>query len=81
MALQQSNAGPSALQRHIIAVTTPSAKPQVVLDEDAYTEKLERIIERDFFPDVPKLQNKLEWLQVRTLQSAKSLCFTCFEWA
>uniref|UniRef100_A0A061R578 Protein DGCR14 n=1 Tax=Tetraselmis sp. GSL018 TaxID=582737 RepID=A0A061R578_9CHLO len=36
---------------------------QVVLDEDEYTEKIERIIERDFFPDVPQLQNKLEWLQ------------------
>ncbi|KAK9806094.1 hypothetical protein WJX72_001140 [[Myrmecia] bisecta] len=42
-------------------------KPAVVLDEDDWTEKIERIIERDFFPDLPKLQNKLEWLQaIRT---------------
>ena len=34
-----------------------------VLDEDAYTEMVEAIIERDFFPELPKLQNKLEWLE------------------
>jgi hypothetical protein len=37
----------------------------VVLDEDEWTEALELIIERDYFPDIPKMQNKLEWLQVR----------------
>ena len=36
----------------------------VVLDEDEWTEVLEHIIERDYFPDIPKMQNKLEWLQV-----------------
>lgn len=35
-----------------------------VLDEDEWTEKIEAIIQRDYFPDVPKLENKLEWLQV-----------------
>ena len=35
-----------------------------VLDEDEWTRQIEAIIERDFFPDLPKLQNKLEWLQV-----------------
>lgn len=33
-----------------------------VLEEDTYTEVVEAIIERDFFPELPKLQNKLEWL-------------------
>lgn len=28
-------------------------------------QRIEAIIQRDFFPDLPKLQNKLEWLQVR----------------
>ncbi len=28
-------------------------------------QRVEAIIQRDFFPDLPKLQNKLEWLQVR----------------
>lgn len=35
----------------------------LVLDEDEWASQLEAIIERDFFPDVPKLQSKLEWLQ------------------
>lgn len=37
--------------------------PQTVLDEDAYVAAIEKIIERDFFPDIPKLQNRLEWLE------------------
>lgn len=36
----------------------------LVLDEDEWASQLDAIIERDFFPDVPKLQSKLEWLQV-----------------
>ena len=32
------------------------------LDEDEWVTKLEGIIERDFFPEIPKLQSKLEWL-------------------
>lgn len=35
----------------------------LVLDEDEWALQLEGIIERDFFPDIPKLQSKLEWLQ------------------
>lgn len=34
-----------------------------MLPEDEYTAQLEAIIERDFFPDIPKLQNQLEWAQ------------------
>eukprot|EP00877_Chromochloris_zofingiensis_P006375 jgi/Chrzof1/1991/Cz10g28320.t1 len=41
----------------------PVKRAAQVLDEDTYTEAIEAIIERDFFPDVPKLQNQLEWLQ------------------
>jgi protein DGCR14 len=36
---------------------------QVSLDEDTYVAAIEKIIERDFFPDIPKLQNRLEWLE------------------
>ncbi|KAL2464965.1 DGCR14-related [Abeliophyllum distichum] len=34
-----------------------------VLDEDTYVAAIEKIIERDFFPDIPKLQDRLDWLQ------------------
>lgn len=34
-----------------------------VLDEDTYTSTVEAIIERDYFPDLPKLQNQLEWVK------------------
>ncbi|KAK6119010.1 hypothetical protein DH2020_047249 [Rehmannia glutinosa] len=38
-----------------------------VLDEDTYVAAIEKIIERDFFPDIPKLRDRLDWLQaVRT---------------
>jgi len=37
---------------------------QTLLEEDEWTDRIEAIIQRDFFPDLPKLQNKLEWLQV-----------------
>ena len=42
----------------------PSYRAPAVLDEDEWTEQLEAIIERDYFPDKAKLENKLEWLQV-----------------
>ncbi|KAL0030117.1 hypothetical protein WJX79_008897 [Trebouxia sp. C0005] len=38
-------------------------REQTLLDEDEWTDRIEAIIQRDFFPDLPKLQNKLEWLQ------------------
>lgn len=37
---------------------------QTLLEEDEWTDRIEAIIQRDYFPDLPKLQNKLEWLQV-----------------
>ena len=42
-----------------------SLRKPLVLEEEEWAEALEAIIERDFFPDIPKLQSKLEWLQVR----------------
>lgn len=39
-------------------------REQMLLDEDEWTDRIEAIIQRDYFPDLPKLQNKLEWLQV-----------------
>lgn len=37
--------------------------PPRVLDEDEYTMHLEEIIERDFFPELPRLKNRLDWLE------------------
>ncbi|OVA16042.1 Nuclear protein DGCR14 [Macleaya cordata] len=38
-----------------------------VLDEDTYVASIEKIIERDFFPDIPKLRDRLDWLEaIRT---------------
>ncbi|CAN8269549.1 unnamed protein product [Cochlearia groenlandica] len=34
-----------------------------VLDEDAYVEAIEKIIERDYFPDISKLKDRLDWIQ------------------
>lgn len=34
-----------------------------VLDEDAYVEAIEKIIERDYFPDITKLRDRLDWIQ------------------
>ncbi|KAF5812199.1 putative nuclear protein DGCR14/ESS-2 [Helianthus annuus] len=34
-----------------------------VLDEDTYVAAIEKIIQRDFFPDIPKLRDRLDWLE------------------
>ncbi|KAK7386048.1 hypothetical protein VNO78_32115 [Psophocarpus tetragonolobus] len=39
------------------------AKHPTVLDEDTYVEALEKIIERDYFPDISKLRDRLDWLE------------------
>jgi protein DGCR14 len=42
----------------------PTPKPkQTILKEEDYVESIEAILERDFFPDLPKLNNHLEWLE------------------
>ncbi|EPS68545.1 hypothetical protein M569_06220, partial [Genlisea aurea] len=42
-------------------------RKSIVLDEDIYVASIEKIIERDFFPDIPKLRDRLDWIQaIRT---------------
>lgn len=51
----------------------PPRKPRksLVLEEDVYVQAIEKIVERDYFPDIPKLRNRLEWLEaIRTRDPA-----------
>jgi hypothetical protein len=49
----------------VAGATTLSRRPpqQRVLDEDEWTMCLEDIVERDYFPDLPRLKNRLDWLE------------------
>jgi hypothetical protein len=42
---------------------SPPKPKQIILKEEDYVESIEAILERDFFPDLPKLNNHLEWLE------------------
>lgn len=52
------NPGPSSA----ITPANPRKQP-TVLDEDSYVVAIEKIIERDFFPDISKLRDRLDWLE------------------
>eukprot|EP00879_Flechtneria_rotunda_P003851 GHRR01004091.1.p1 GENE.GHRR01004091.1~~GHRR01004091.1.p1 ORF type:complete len:577 (+),score=239.95 GHRR01004091.1:317-2047(+) len=48
-----------------LVMPPPAPRPgkrKVVLEEDVYAGAIEAVVERDFFPHIPKLQNQLEWL-------------------
>ncbi|KAE8732743.1 putative WRKY transcription factor [Hibiscus syriacus] len=46
-----------------ITQSNPSRKRPRVLDEDSYVAAIEKIVERDFFPDISKLRDRLDWLE------------------
>lgn len=64
---------PSSVNDNSTAITTTTPTPTTpsvrkpkrpkVLDEDTYVAAIEKIIERDFFPDIPKLRDRLDWLE------------------
>ncbi|CAN0927235.1 Splicing factor ESS-2 homolog [Linum grandiflorum] len=46
------------------AITPASSRKRTrVLDEDTYVAAIEKIIERDYFPDISKLRDRLDWLE------------------
>ena len=49
------------------APRAPRRAGPVVLDEDEYVARLDAIITREYFPDVPKLRDTLRWLQLALL--------------
>ena len=41
----------------------PPPEDPVVLEEEQWTSAIEAIVERDYFPELPRLQSRLEWLR------------------
>ncbi|CAA7050972.1 unnamed protein product [Microthlaspi erraticum] len=70
---QISSPSPSTYSDDGLRSTTRSSSSKItprnprkrmrVLDEDAYVEAIEKIIERDYFPDISKLRDRLDWIQ------------------
>ncbi|KAH0851046.1 LOW QUALITY PROTEIN: hypothetical protein HID58_095026, partial [Brassica napus] len=48
---------------HVTYLLRPVFYSDDVLDEDAYVAAIEKIIERDYFPDISKLRDRLDWIQ------------------
>lgn len=64
-ALVVSRVPSNAIQPATHVIVTPARKKpkKEAVEEDAYLEAIDKIIQRDFFPDLPKLRTQLEWLE------------------
>ncbi|XP_071619078.1 splicing factor ESS-2 homolog [Heliangelus exortis] len=62
-ALVPAAAPGTALAKGKEAAAPSPRRPKKILDEEAYIESLETIIQRDFFPDVEKLRAQKEYLE------------------
>ncbi|CAL1356252.1 unnamed protein product [Linum trigynum] len=64
-----SSPSPSLISEDALQVSSKSGgasssrKRPRVLDEDTYVAAMEKIIERDYFPDISKLRDRLDWLE------------------
>lgn len=70
-----SSSSSSSLQKYNSQAISSSSnkKRKIVLDEDNYIEKLESVIEQQFFPHLPKLRSQLEYLECNELFDIKTL--------
>ncbi|XP_010524612.1 PREDICTED: protein DGCR14 [Tarenaya hassleriana] len=71
--LQISSPSPSLYSDDAVSTTPGSSSSAItphnhrkrprVLNEDTYVAAIEKIIERDYFPDISKLKDRLDWIQ------------------
>ncbi|XP_067941231.1 splicing factor ESS-2 homolog [Watersipora subatra] len=69
---------PTSSSSKAVALTTgefkvPKAKPKKILEEDAYEESIVKIIERDYYPDLPKLRAQSEYLEAKARNDTEKL--------
>ncbi|KAM3395207.1 splicing factor ESS-2 [Capsicum galapagoense] len=65
--LPDQNPNSTTTNRSSSSTVPTNKRRSKVLDEDTYVAAIEKIIERDFFPDIPKLRDRLDWLEaIRT---------------
>lgn len=73
-----STSSPSSSRALVVPDNTSTSfiKPkrkEVVLDEDSYIDSLSEIIQRDFYPDLPKLQAQLEWMKAEQVNDVEKM--------